>query len=268
MTIEINDNVRMAAALDQVAKGNFFEALCLFARVDTYESMLNRIGCLCHLFDSGYSLETYRRFLAKYYFTHNCLHDLGKLGDFVVNTLGYKDGDREIDTESFDEKKISADEGLIGDYEPSIDFDYDSFLSNFEEPDDEPIRGFCDVRSTEFFFRMIERIHGESDKGNLKKVDEIMAELLTFDSEDEAVLEGQMLICLAERDYERGAQFAEKLVDLKYLTSYRAITIAVGLLSHNDQRKDALEKALKQFYKFADDINDGDLLDLDRKSVV
>ena len=57
MTIDLTDKVIMSAALDLVEKGEYFDALCLFARVDGYESLLNQIGCLCELRDVGYAID-------------------------------------------------------------------------------------------------------------------------------------------------------------------------------------------------------------------
>ena len=258
MTIELNDNVRMTAALGLVAEGKYFDALCLFARVDSYESMLNQIDCLCHLRNNGYAVELYRRFLAKYYFTHNCYRDLNKVSSQTVDTLGFFDS--ELNSDVFDENKISADEKLLGNFETAEeDFDEEEFYDEFDEPLID--NGFCDVHSSEYFFRLIQRIQDESEKGNLKKSRELIAELMEFDSDDEAVLEGQMLLCLAERNYERGAEFADRFAALEQAESYRGIAVAIGLLSNSDKHKNTLEKMLARLIEISDEIPDSDLIE-------
>ena len=258
MKIQLNDNVRMTAGLEKVSEGKYFDALCLFARVDTYESMLNQIGCLCHLRDTGYAMELYRRLLARYYFTHNCYKDLNKVSSQTVDLLSFFDS--ALSSEEFDENKLSADEKLLGDFEGfDDDNDYDEFFDEFEEEARES--SFCDVRSPEYFFRMIQKVHEETEKGNLKKAQAIINDLLSFDSSDETVLEGQMLLCLAERDYERGAEFAEKFAAMERTDTYRGIAVAVGLLSESNKHKETLHRMLARLLDFADEISDVDLME-------
>ncbi|MCH5159222.1 MAG: hypothetical protein J1F66_00040 [Clostridiales bacterium] len=256
MTIEINNNVRMTAALDKVAEGKYFDALCLFARVDSYESVLNQIGCLCHLHDTGYAVELYRRLLAKYYFTHNLYRDLSRVSSQAVDLLGFFDS--ELDADAFDENKISADGKLLGDFEID-DFDDEEFLEEFEEPLRE--KSFCDIRSSEYFFRLVERLHDETEKGNLKNARTLTDELLEFNSNDETVLEGQMLLCLAERDFDRGAEYAERFAALEHSNSYRGIAVAVGILSATNKHNETLKNMLAQLIEFADEITDSDLIE-------
>ena len=257
MKIEINDNVRTLAALSKVSEGKYFDALCLFSHVESYESILNQIGCLCQLRDTGYAVELYRKLLANYYFTHNCYKDLAKLGAQTVDMLSFFDS--AFHSDEFDESKLSADEKLLGDFEVADDvFDEDEF---FEEFDDAPESGFCDVKSTEYFFRTIRRVHEESEKGNLKKAQALLDELLEFESQDEAVLEGQMLLCLAERNYEKGAKIAEKFAALERCESYRSVAIAVEFLSASNKHKETLYKMLARLIEFADEISDSELME-------
>ena len=256
MKIEINDNVRMLAALEKVEEGNYFDALCLFARVDSYESMLNQIGCLCHLGDVGYAVELYRRLLAKFYFTHNCCHDLNKISEHTVQVLSQVD--KQFILESFEETRLSADDKLLGNFDVSDDEFYDDYLDDYPEEEEDR---FCDVHSAEYFFKTISRLDDEVNKGHTKKSKKIIAELLDFDSMDESVLEGQMLLCLVERNQEKGAEFAERFATLSNVQSYRAVSIAVGILSGLDGHKETLDKLLVLLDKFVDQIPDEELLD-------
>ena len=257
MKIEICDNVRMMAALDKVTEGKYFDALCLFARVDSYESMLNQIGCLCHLRDTGYAVELYRRFLARFYFTHNCYQDVRKISSQAVELLAFFDS--ALKSDDFDENKLSADETLLGNFEGFDDSAYEDFLEEYEELSQESY--FCDVKSTEYFFRIVKRMQDESEKGNLKKTQSLVSELLDFDSSDPSVLEGQMLLCLAEHDYEKGAEFAEKFATLQEYDTYRGIAVAVGLLSWSNKHKETLNKMLARLIDFADEISDDELME-------
>lgn len=53
MKISIGDESLMNAAIHKVQEENILQALKLFAKVDSYESMLNQVGCLC---EPGFSL--------------------------------------------------------------------------------------------------------------------------------------------------------------------------------------------------------------------
>ena len=257
MKLNIDDNARIQEALDKVYEGRYFDALCLFARVDSYESMLNQIGCLCHLNDTGYAVELYRRLLAKYYFTHNCFKDLGKLSLRTVEMLSLFDS--ALNADEFDESKVSADEKLLADFEGFDEEEYDDFFEEYEEVEREST--FCNVKSPEYFFRIVESMQKETEKGNLKKTQALVDELLDFKSDDESVLEGQMLLCLAEHDYERGAEFAERFAALEHADNYRGVAVAVGLLSGSNKHKETLNKMLARLVEFSEQISDNDLME-------
>ena len=257
MIIQLNDNTRMLSALDKVSEGKYFDALCLFARVDSYESMLNQIACLCRLNDTGYAIELYRIFLSKYYFTHNCYRDLATTSEQAVEMLSLFDS--ALQGDQFDESKLSADTNLLGDYREFSEFDDEEYFDEYEEESTQ--NGFCDVRSTEYFFRLIQRLHDESEKGNVKLSQDVIEELLAFTSKDESVLEGQMLLCLAEHDYDRGAEFAEKFAAIDDSDNYRATAVAVGLLSWSGKHKRLLQKLLARLIKYADALSDNELME-------
>ena len=241
-----------------VAEGKYFNALCLFARVDSYESMLNQIGCLVSLHDNGYAVELYFRLIAKYFTTHNCYHDLSLLGSKVTDLLGFFDKQLKIDEYKYG--YISADATLLANYDDYNDyFDEEDFFEDYEEYS-APM-GWCDVRSTEYFFRRVRQIQEATESGQFKKSHEIATELIEFESSDEAVLEAQMLLCLAERKFDEGVKFAEKLASLERIESYRATAIAVGLLSSRQDSKDSLEKLMTHLVDNASSIEGGDLLE-------
>ena len=262
MKIEINDNTRMQSALDKVYEGKYFDALCLFSRVDSYESMLNQIGCLCHLHDTGYAVELYRMLLAKYHFTHNCHRDVCRVSSQTERLLTYFD--EKLTNADFDEKKISAEESLLGEFESPDEFDdydddYDDVLAEDAVVPRESI--FAKVGTPEHFFQIIRRLQEESEKNQLKKSEATIAELLEFDCDDENVLEGQMLLCLAQRDFSKGVACAEKLAELSHYENYRAIAVALGILLGTGEHTETLDKLLARLIEFADEISDDDLIE-------
>ena len=261
MKIEISDNTRMQSALDKVYEGKFFDALCLFARVDSYESMLNQIGCLCHLRDTGYAVELYRRLLAKYHFTHNCHADVCKLSTQTARMMTFFDD--KMKSDYFDSSKISAEEELLGEFELPDEYDDLDDLEELlaDEMEEAFESNFVEVGSPEHFFKIIKRLQEESEKGRIKKSKATIDELLKFDSTNESVLEGQMLLCIAERDYKKGAEFAEKFAQLEHCESYRATAVAVGILFGLGERSETLDKLLKQLINFAEEITDDDLIE-------
>lgn len=261
MKIELNDNARMSAALVKASEGKYFDALCLFARVASYESMLNQIGCLCHLGDTGYAMELYRRLLADYYLTHNCFSDIKRVSSHTLEMLSYFDS--ALNKDEFDENKISADGELLADFGSRSDYPDDDY-DDYDEEDYGELpfdSGFCDVHSTEYFFRLIARVQDESDKGNLKKAQKLIKEIIEFDSDDPAVLEGQMLLCLAERDFENGAKFVERFAAADDNDSYRGTAVSVAILDGYNGRKEIHHEMLLKLLNYADEMADSDLME-------
>ena len=76
MILDITQNKIFIAALHDANAQEYYRALCMFNRVDTYESKLNRIACCCGMDDVSYAVDFYRRLKSEYYDTHNLYADL------------------------------------------------------------------------------------------------------------------------------------------------------------------------------------------------
>ncbi|MBQ3067268.1 MAG: hypothetical protein IJD18_04485, partial [Clostridia bacterium] len=63
MKLEFSDKNILQAGLTAVNKGQLYKAICLFARVNSYESMLNQLACFCFMGENGYATDLYRKIL-------------------------------------------------------------------------------------------------------------------------------------------------------------------------------------------------------------
>lgn len=57
MILDITQNKIFIAALHDANAQEYYRALCMFNRVDTYESKLNRIACCCGMDDVSYAVD-------------------------------------------------------------------------------------------------------------------------------------------------------------------------------------------------------------------
>lgn len=265
MTINLSDNVIFSAALDKADNGEFFDALCLFARVDSYESVLNQIGCLCALRDLGYALELYRNMLARYYFTHNCYVDVLKLGDVTTMITDYF-GNKESDVP--DPTKISADESMLAYYsaEPDDFDDEDDFESLADALEYTVVERaeksvFYDVKSTEFYMNLCQRMERAYFEGNLSKGKELQRQFMEIDTDDPETLEMQVFLCLSQHQWELGVPYALKYASLTDTTA-RGLGACVHVLSQSgNEYKDVVEQLLTQLISYGEEITDSAMMD-------
>ncbi|MCH5156322.1 MAG: hypothetical protein J1G02_00420 [Clostridiales bacterium] len=264
MTINLNDKAIFSAGLAKVDAGEYFDALCLFARVDSYESMLNQIGCLCALRDVGYATELYRNMIAKYYFTHNCCEDVNKLGDAVELISGYM-GNK--DSQS-DVNKLSADEDLLGfyslEYDDYFDTDDDEMLAEVLEytVGNKSQRSiFYDVKSPEFSLNLCQRMERAFLEGNIAEGVELRDQFMGIETDDDQTLEMQLFLCLTEQRWEDGVPFAFRYALSTEVTA-RGLGACVQILSRSSVKyADVLEQLLQRLINYGEEISDLAMMD-------
>ena len=132
MKINFDDTAKMRAALDQANRGRFMDALAIFAQVDTYESALNQIACLCALDEDLYAADLYRQTKQKYGQTHAVYSDVCFFGDLVTTVFDFCEPDRDYALQT--DGEISADTNNLLQY--AFNYDDDSYY------DDEPTESF------------------------------------------------------------------------------------------------------------------------------
>ena len=266
MKIDISDSVIMSAGLDKVQEGEYFDALCLFARVDSYESLLNQIGCLCALHDVGYAIELYRMLLARYAFSHNCYADLRGLGDATEIIMAYFGNQPKGEFATSSESRISANEELLGFY--PIEFDDDFFdaedfdyITALNETLNEQHRSvFYDVNSPEYFASVKRRMEKAYLEGNLAKGRALQREFLDIQTDDVATIEMQMFVCFTQQQWEAGVQYALRIVNAEGAT-YRGMGVAVHILARADGYNEQLQHLLVRLSAYGEEIADYDMMD-------
>lgn len=266
MTIAFDDNTKMKAALCKVSEEEYFEALCLFAQVDSYESLLNQIGCHAMLTDVGFATLAFRRLLGIYGVTHNCLADLADLGDGAAEVLDYFgncfSGPRERDPD-----KISADPELLGQY--SWDDVDDAVWENLRmltesvnEGETQPKSKFifkCGGKEYQAFVR--DKLLQSMITHKTEEIPRYATELMSFDSDDPLILELQINMAQSQKNFKQGVVIAERIAEQSNV-SYRGIIAAAELLNQMDGHEDVTEKLLKQVLERYDDFTDANLVEL------
>ena len=260
MKIKLDDKVIYSAAFSKVEEGEYFDALCLFARLNSYESLLNQIGCLCALRDVGYATELYRKLLSEYYFTHNCYTDVRKLGEATEIMSSYNTFDKESSTP--DSNKISAEESLLGFYPLEFDDfgdsdDFESLTEALEYTFRSSHKSvFYDVKTPEFYLNLCHRMERAYFDGNFVKGRELQRQFLSIDTDDADTLEMQLFLCLTEQQWERGVPYALRYAGIDNQTP-RGMGACVHIFSHaGDDYKDTVELLLCKLSKYGEEISD------------
>ena len=243
MKIELTDKTKMHTALSLADKGQFYDALCIFSQVDSYESMINRIMCLCQTEDSAYAVDVYRLAKQKYGLTHALYTDCMKLAEnfsALKSVVQFCEPDRTVTLKY--EGTIHADKSLL------VNF-YDEFDDNYPSPDlnyagdtamfDDPqyaSNNFYDVKSVKYLESLrvnMERCYrGGDDEG----AEKYAQRLLDADTDHIPTLEAQISLALYREDYKKGVRFAKRLANTDG-GSYASIGGAIEILFKvNDKR--------------------------------
>lgn len=273
MTIDISNNVILSTALSKVDEGEYFDALTLFARVDSYESMLNQIGCLLELRDIAYAAELYRKLVVKYGFTHNCFADMLKIGDCVEMLWSFFHGEAKGELSKKDDGKIDACEDLLGFY--SIQLDEDMIEDTGEELLIELLndsnatakqRQIYDVKSPDYFDSLRQRLANAVLSGKMDEARQLQKQYLSIDTDDAPTLEMQQWLCWASSMWDEGLNFALKLAEMDCI-SLRGLGVNVLVLAHAGSKYNSvLRRQLTKLIDYGEEIDDCDMEDYVRIS--
>ncbi len=266
MKININDNAIFTAAMHLAEDYEYFDALTMFARVDSYESMLNQIGCLCELNDIGYALERFRDLIARYGLTHNCYDDLLSLGK-SVEVLASCVGKTLKDFGSRKDNRISADPSLLCSYQWDTDdsddesdedyFDEDDYAALTDTPSNQS--RFFDINSVEYINSVRQNMESAFLSGDFAKGLKLQKQFLNFDTNDAPSLAMQMVCCFAQQKWAEAAKYAQKLADYPDASMY-SLGIAAEVLFRSDGDARCIEKVLSRLIAYGEDINDEDMM--------
>ena len=244
MKIKIDQNSKMRAALSLAEKGDYYDALCIFSQVDSYESYLNRLACFVMLDDSTTAVDIYREAKQKYGAQYAIWDDL-----VLFNLHGVQMTARfcepSVTRARASQGKLHADRSLLVHVEREDDSDellgdppdlnYDADTPLFYEPR-YAYNNIYDVSSTEYLDSLrinMERCYLE---GNYKQGDKYAKKLLQADTCHMPTLEAQISMCLHFEEYRKGLKFALKIAGCPD-ASYAAIGGAVEVILRNSPRK-------------------------------
>lgn len=266
MIIEFSDNSKMHAAISLANRRRYYDALCIFAQIESYESVLNQIACLVEMQDIGYAVDTYYYAKQTYGATHALYSDVVLLGGAVENLLRFcepssgnalsNDGsihaDRTllVNVENSDEEDFSA---------PDLDYAADTFL--YDDPTLSP-NNFYDVKSPRYFDSLrvnMEKCIMDGDEAGAKKY---AKRILDLETDHLPTLETQISLTLYTEKHKKGLPYVERL-SLVEGGSTAAIGGAIEILMRLNPRKhvDLLKKLLHKASEIIDDILPYDLED-------
>lgn len=211
----------MATALLNAEKEKYSQALKLFCKVDSYESKINQIGCLCALNEIFYAADRYRELKSRYFATHNCYYDVFNL-QITQSMLVFAESSKLSALEvNGDKDKIFADPAKIAvfydlneDRSPTPDFDFatDSYLF---DGDIVSAKGFYDVKSVEYLDHLRAQIELAFLDGEYALAKKLTKSYLEVETTHVPTLEAQIALCLYYQKYSKGVNFAIALSETK-----------------------------------------------------
>lgn len=275
MKITINDKSIFTAALHLAEDGEYFEALTMFNRVDSYESMLNQIGCLSELGDFGYAVELFGRILARYGLTHNCYADLCLLGKSTEMVASCVSVTLEKNFTERDDKRASAQADLLANYGRFGDDDMDDLDALDDEADIPPAfepsyeslresqekkSRFFDIKSPDYANGVRYEMEKAFFNGDFAKGMELQKLFMTLDTDDAATLELQMVFSFASKNWDDAVKFADKLASNPNASGH-GLVVAIDVLYRADKLT-SVPQALSRVVELTDDLRDDDLMNM------
>ena len=268
MKLEFSDQNILQAGLTAVNKGQLYKAICLFARVNSYESMLNQLACFCFMGENGYATDLYRKILAEHFQTRHVMFDALQFGEFMDTVVYYCERDNDVPTRR-SAKKHAPNASLLATFLPKTDEDFGpapdlDYVSDSALWDDAKFSStaFHDVTSTDYLDSIrinMEKCYFYDDVKGYKKYAKQLLELDTF---HRPTVEAQISLCLFKETHKKGLKYALRLAEVDDATPAGiggAIEIVAnaGTSKHND----ALAKLLNKALNYGDQMQPYDLED-------
>ncbi|MCM1290263.1 MAG: hypothetical protein NC132_04500 [Corallococcus sp.] len=266
MKINFDDTSKMSAALSLANRGRYTEALPLFAQVNTYESALNQMACLCCMQEEGYACDLYLKTKQKYGFTHSLYADALTFGDLLSTVLDFCEHDRSYAL-AFD-GETRADPALIAQYCYSNDSDYydddppDSFFST---PPIAVPQGFYDVSGPMYIAGLRSKFENAMMNEDEKTVKELAKTILALSRTDLETLELQLAVITVRQNYKSktALSVAERFADCNGgSVSAAGAALEAVLQNSPHKRLDTLGKLVRKLLADVQKIGAGELAEL------
>lgn len=267
MKLELNDNLKIQTALTLVYDRKFYRALELFTQVNSYESLVNQIVCLCIMDETAYAMDLYRQTksslggeyalysdIASYGITTRALLEVCESNKKYAKKI---DGARRADrTLLIKMNRLCEEEDIIEDSA------YDGW-DDFELFDGKAVgRRFFEANSEEYFDYLRYQMGRWYFEGEEKKAEKYAKMLLEVETNHLPTLEAQIAIVLYMEKYKKGIAYAKRLSEVEGGAA-AAISGAIEILMRTDPRKnlDVLKKLMCKAVDIADEISLFDLED-------
>ncbi len=221
--INIDNNSIMQLAIQQVDAGDFYKAITNFAKVDSYESLLNQFACYCCLTENLLAMKFYCRLNVLYFDTHNVASDIASLGDRVEHFLGIMK-EHFLYNVVYSDSKISANKKLIanyGKYDVDIfklfdDVDVSDAFGEQQSEEEYAIPKCCgkffNVKSPSVAREIAMAWADAENNGDEQLADSYALLLLKMDSDDYDVLASQIHLACKMEKFQQGLVFVKKLL--------------------------------------------------------
>lgn len=231
MLINFSDANKLRTGISLANKGQFFDAICLFAQVESYESNVNRILCWCHMqkftfVASDLYVKTKQRYPHCALFSdirsYSPLTD--KLLKVCEHEISIHDGTVKANPKLLIRHNLPTEEEKL----PQFDFDNEDDVALFGDPRYSP-KKFYDVNSIEYFTSLRVNLLKCYASGDENGVLTFGKRLMAVKTEHMRTLEAQINYVLQGELYEKGMPYARRLVKCKDAT-YNALVGAIEIV--------------------------------------
>lgn len=266
MKINIDDTAKMSTALSLAERGRYAEALLLFAQVNSYESALNQVACLCGMEEDGYASDLYRKIKQKYGFTHAVYADALSFGEVMDTVLDFCESDREYARKH--DGSLRADTALLA--KVSCDYDEDAYdedppESFFSTPVVASAQGFYNVSGPMYINSLRAKFEDAMMNGDEKTVKELYKTALALDRADLETLELQLALITVRQKFKgkTALLIAQKFADCSG-GGIMATGTALEIVLHNGPYKniEVLGKLVRKLLPNAEKIGARELAEL------
>ncbi len=261
MKIEINDETKLRTAVNLANNREYQEALAILGRLDSYESRINQILCLCEMHEEIYASEVYRN-TRRLYPEYALYKDIRKnfpltKGVFMLCEVDAKSA-KTFDGELRAKKDLVANlDKYVGTphYSDMPDMDYIGD-ADFLMDESYPEQKIFDVNSEAYFENLRILFEKSLMKGDEKQAKSYAKKILAVDTMHVPTLEVQTSLCLFEEKYKKGMVFAERIAKAEGITM-TALDNAIEIVMHCNPEKnmEVLRALLHRLLDVMDDIH-------------
>ncbi len=251
MNIVISDSTKLRAAIALANKGQFYDAICIFAQIDNYESCVNRILCWCHLTPFSFAAaDLYAR--TKQLFPERSVYSDVSAYCPLTNQLlkvcecgtDVYDGPIRTDSSLLIKRGMSPADDDISEQDLAMFED----LALIEDLRYSP-NNFYDVNSETYFTYLRVSMRKCQLLGDEKKLKEYAKKLLAVNTGHMPTLEAQIEYVLNYGSLKKGVVYAKRLAKCEN-ASVLALRGAIEILSRLENPDEKLFSVL--LHKIAD----------------